>query len=132
MDYVKIGGKAWDVLVTKVTESYEVLYSDNTGRTIAVGAPLTLDPLGTFITHSVTFKRKKGHEEEFDKLFEYLYQPRSAGFSVELVHGQTTLSYIAYSSNGSRELLNIIKSKGLVNWNSMTVKFIPIQAQVTP
>ncbi len=132
MDYVKIGGKAWDVLVIKVTESYEVLYSDNTGRTIAIGAPLTLDPLGTFITHTVTFRRKRGYEAEFDKLFDYLSYPYSAGFSVDLVHNQTTLHYIAYCSNGSRELLNIIKSKGLVNWDSMTVKFIPIQAQVTP
>ena len=48
MEYVKIGGKVWDVLVTEITESFSILYSENTGRTMSQGAGITLDPLGTF------------------------------------------------------------------------------------
>jgi hypothetical protein len=132
MDYVKIGGKVWDVLVMEIEESFEQLYTDNTGRTLAPGAPLTLDTLGTFITHSVTFKRRKGMEAEFDALFDYLMQPRNVGFDVEMVHNQGTIKYKAYCSNGSRKIFNILKKLGLVNWAPMTVKFIPIEAQVKP
>ena len=57
MDYVKIDGTAYDVLVINIEESFNILYSENTGRTISTGAKMTLDPLGTFIGHNVTFKR---------------------------------------------------------------------------
>ena len=132
MDYVKIGGRSWDVLVIEIEESYEILYTENTGRTLGVGAPLTIDPLGTFISHSVTFKRKQGHEAEFDSLFNYLMQPRSEGFTVDMVHDQTTINYKAYCSSGSRKIMRIKKEKGLVDWDKITVKFIPIEAQVVP
>ena len=60
MDYVKIGGRSWDVLVIDRGKLCEILYTENTGRTLGIGAPLTIDPLGTFISHSVTFKRARG------------------------------------------------------------------------
>ena len=132
MDYVKIGGRSWDVLVIEIEESYEILYTENTGRTLGIGAPLTIDPLGTFISHSVTFKRKQGHETEFDSLFNYLMQPRSEGFAVDMVHDQTTINYKAYCSSGSRKIMRIAKEKGLVGWDRIAVKFIPIEAQVVP
>ena len=34
MDYVKIGGRAYDVIVTELTENFNILYSENTGRTM--------------------------------------------------------------------------------------------------
>ena len=63
MDYVKIGGRSWDVLVIERGKEicFEILYTENTGRTLGIGAPLTIDPLGTFISHC-NFKRKQGHE----------------------------------------------------------------------
>ena len=130
MDYVKIGGRVWDVLVMDIEESFEKLYTDNSGRTIAQGAPMTLDCLGTFFTHSVTFKRKKGFENEFDELYTFLAQPSNDGFEVDMVHNQTTMKYKAYCSSGSRKIIQILKKLGLVNWDKMTIKFIPIEAQV--
>ena len=60
MDLVKIGGKVYDVLVTELSENFNILYSENTGRTMSAGARMTLDPLGTFYGHKVTFQRKRG------------------------------------------------------------------------
>ena len=66
MNYCVINGRSWDVIVTAIEESFSILYTENTGRTLAIGAPMTLDPLGTFFSHKVTFKRCKENVEEFD------------------------------------------------------------------
>ena len=130
MDWVKIGGRSYDVIVTEIERNFSILYSDNTGRTLAPGAPLTLDPLGTFYGHKVTFKRKQGHEKQFDDLWEYLSVPRNSGIMVDIVYNQTTLNYEAYVSSGSQKL-NHIGRNGTVYWDVFQVNFIPVKAQVT-
>lgn len=131
-DWVQIGNRAWNVIVTEISEDASILYTENTGRVMEEGAPLTLDPLGTFFSHKVTFSRKRGYDGEYDLLFDYLLQPRHDGIPVKIVHGQTTISYDAYVSSGSRKIKSIDDKKKIVNWDSMQVTFIPIRAQVTP
>lgn len=130
MDYVKIGGKVFDVLVKEISENFNILYSDNTGRTTS-GA-MTLDPIGTFIGHRITFSRKRGKEQEYDDLFDYILTPRYDGIRVEIVHGQTTLAYDAYISNGERPVKHIDERTGLVHWGELSVNIVPMKAQVTP
>jgi hypothetical protein len=132
MDYVKIGGRAYDVLVTEISENFNILYSENTGRTMAQGARMTLDPLGAFFGHKVTFQRKQGKEEEYDRLFDYISKPRYDGIAVEIVHNQTTLSYDAYVSSGERALKRIDPKTNKVYWDSLSVNFVPMEAQVLP
>ena len=132
MDYVKIGGIPYDVLVVNIKESFNILYSENTGRVISAGAKMVLDPLGTFIGHKVTFKRKQGHEREYDELFEYLLFPRYDGIPIEIVHNQKTISYLAYVSTGERELQRIDANTGVVYWGEFSANFIPMEAQVMP
>lgn len=131
MDWVKIGGKSYDVIVTEIERNFSILYSDNTGRTLAPGAPLTLDSLGTFYGHKVTFKRKQGYEKQFDDLWEYLSIPRNSGIVVDIVYNQATLNYEAYVSSGSQKL-NHIGRNGTVYWDAFQANFIPVKAQVTP
>lgn len=132
MDYVKIGGKAYDVLVAEISESFNILYSENTGRTMSVGARMTLDPLGTFFGHKVTFQRKQGKEAEYDALFDYVSRPRFDGIPVEIVHNQTVLKYDAYISNGERALKRIDAKTGKVYWGKFSLNIVPMAAQVTP
>ncbi len=132
MDYVKIGGRVYDVLVTEISENFNILYSENTGRTMSIGAGMTLDPLGTFYGHKITFKRKQGKEEEFDSLFNYVSQPRYDGIPVDIVHNQTTLAYDAYISNGERVLKRIDSKTGKVYWDSLQLNIVPMKAQATP
>jgi hypothetical protein len=132
MDYVKIGGKVYDVLVTEISENFNILYSENTGRTMSVGARMTLDPLGCFIGHKITFQRKQGKEAEYDALFDCVSRPRFDGIPVEIVHNQTVLKYDAYISNGERMLKRIDAKTGKVYWGKFALNIVPMEAQVTP
>ena len=132
MEYVKIGGKVYDVLVAELSENFNILYSENTGRTISAGARMTLDPLGTFIGHKITFRRKQGREVEYDKLFDYVSKPRYDGIPVEIVHNQTTISYDAYISQGERALKRIDPNSGVVYWDQFSVNIVPMEAQIVP
>lgn len=132
MDYVKIGGKVWDVLVTEISESFSILYSENTGRTMSQGASMTLDPLGTFFNHKITFARKQGFEKTYDDLFDFVSIPRYDGIDVDIVHNQTTLAYKAYISQGERALKRIDMKTGKVYWDKFSLNIVPMSAQVLP
>ena len=132
MDYVKIGGRAYDVIVTELSENFNILYSENTGRTMSRGARMTLDPLGTFYGHKVTFQRKKGKESEYDQLFDYVSYPRYDGIYVEIAHNQSIIKYDAYISSGERALKRVDKGTGKVYWDKFSLNIIPMEAQVLP
>ena len=132
MNYCKIGNRVWDVLVTEISENFNILYSENTGRTMSLGAGMTLDPLGTFFGHKVKFQRKKGAEADFDALFDYVSKPRFDGIPVEIVHNQTTLKYNAYISSGERALKRIDPNTNKVCWGELSLNIVPMEAQVLP
>ena len=130
MDYVKIGGIKWDVLVTSVSRNFENRQSDNAGETLAPGARKALDPLGTFIGHTVTFKRRNGKEAVFDALWDFVAQPRTEPIPVEIVYNQETLAYEAIISSGTQDLKKCDPHTNRVHWDELTLTFEPIEAQV--
>lgn len=131
MNFFKIDGINYDVLVTSIEETFNILYSENTGRTMSQGARMVLDPLGTFFGHTVTVCRKQGHEKEFDALYDYISRPRYDGMSVEIAHNQSTIKYDAYVSNGNRQLKHITKSNA-IKWGELKINIVPMEAQVIP
>lgn len=132
MKWLKIDGKEWNVKVLAMSENFNILYSENTGRTMSQGARMTLDPLGTFYGHKVTVARKQGEINEFDKLFDYISKPRYNGIHVEAVHGQNTISYDAYISNGERKVVRIDEESGTVYYDAFDINIVPMEAQVLP
>jgi hypothetical protein len=126
MNYFSINGKSYDVSVIELSENFNILYSENTGRTIA--ARMVLDPLGTFLGHKVTVKRKNGSEDDFDALFNEISQPRAEGVWITAVHDQSTISYEAYISNGERRLKSINPKTNKVYWDTITINIIPMEA----
>ena len=132
MNVLIIDGRVWNVDILAITESFNILYSDNTGRTTTKGARMILDPLGTFYGHKITVARKHGDVNEFDELFDYISQPRYDGMSVEAIHGQKTISYDAYISNGERKVKRIDKENEIVYYDAYDINIIAMEAQVKP
>jgi hypothetical protein len=132
MDWFKINGKAYNVIVTSLEENFNILYSENTGRTLAQGAPMILDALGTFFGHTVEVRRIAGKEEEFDELYRLVSRPINDGFDIDIVHCQDVANYMGYISNGKRGLKRIDNNTGKVYWDALTLNIIPMKAQVTP
>lgn len=132
MDYVKIGGKSYDVIVTGIERNFEILQSSNAGATLAPGARETLDPLGTRIGHRITFKRKPGYEKEFDDLWDFVIQPRFDGVWVDIVYNQDTLNYEARFTSGKQQLKKIDPVTKRVYWGEFVLDIIPIEAQIKP
>lgn len=139
MNILIIGNDTYDVLVTSIKESFSVLYSNNTGRSLGNGAPMELDPLGTFFNYEVTVRRRQGCEDQYDALFDFVSQPSRDGVMVNIIHGQslwknedgTDKPFEAYISQGARSLRRIDKN-GKVYWDEMTLNIVPIKAQVLP
>lgn len=132
MTVCKIGGKEYNVLITELSENFNILYSENTGRTMSQGAKMTLDPLGTFYGHKIKIKRRQGYEAEYDALYNYISKPRYNGIPVEIVHNQTTISYDAYISSGERAIKRIDRKTGKVYWDELSLNIVPMKAQVLP
>ena len=132
MDYVKIGGKTYDVIVVGIERNFEILQSQNSGQTLASGARETLDPLGTRIGHKIIFKRKKGHEKEFDDLWDFVIQPRYDGVWVDIVYNQGTLNYEAKFISGNQPLKKIDPVTKTGYWGELGLDIVPFEAQIMP
>ena len=134
MEVVRIGGRLWKVHITEITESFSILYSENSGRTMSQGAGMVLDPLGTFFNYKITFSREQGQEKEYDELFNFLAIPRYDGIEVNIVHNQALWDkpFMAYVSQGERALKRIDAKTGKVYWDKFSVNIVPMSAQVLP
>lgn len=130
--WLDIDGQKFNVAVTSIKESGTILYSDNTGRTLAVGAPMTLDPLGTFYNYSITVKRNGDDVDDYDKLYDYIMTPRHRGMTITAPHNQGTIQFEAYISAAEREVKRIDDNGKKVYWKEMSLTITAMRAQVTP
>lgn len=131
-DWLDIDGQRFNVTVTSIKEGGTILYSDNTGRTLAIGAPITLDPLGTFYNYTITVRRNGDDVSDYDKLYEYVLKPRFTGMTIKAPHNQGTITFEAYISAAEREIQKIDEKNKKVLWKEMTLTITSMKAQVTP
>jgi hypothetical protein len=131
-NWLQIDGIFWDVEVLSIKETGNILYSKNTGRTMSIGARMTLDPLGCFIGHKIVVKRKNNNLKAYDDLCNYIRQPRYDGVRVKAVDNQTTIDYDAYISGYERECQRIDNENKKVYWKEMEINLVPMEAQILP
>ena len=148
MKWFKIDGKEYIVRVFDPTESFTILYGENTGRTLDEGAPMVLDPKGTFFNYTITVGAMKGFENSFEELWQFLSFPRNDGIIVEFPSGRKTMwttkekdgeivnGFCAYVSAGKRKIKKIIENKNGeledVLYDTFAINFIAMKAQVLP
>ena len=137
MEYFKVNGRDYNVNVISIEENFNILSSENSGRTLGDGYPIVFDALGTFYGHKVTIAKENGFENEYDELFDLISAPRkikkeSDALEFDIAHNQETIKYRAYVSNGSRSLKRIDIKNKKVYWDKLTINIIPIRAQVVP
>ena len=127
---VKIDGVSYDVLVTAIEETFNVLEGPNTGTALYRQREIR-DITGIKIGHSVTFA-PDNDPDAFDALCNYLFGAVREYVTVEIVHNQSTISYEAAYSTGSRGVAHIDDENDVVYWNELTVEFRPMEAQISP
>lgn len=131
-NWIDIDGQRFNVSVTSIKQSGTILYSDNTGRTLAIGAPMTLDPLGTFYNYNITIKRNGDDVDDYDRLYDYIMKPRYSGMTITVPHNQGTITFEAYISAAEREIKRIDDKGKKVYWKEMSLTITAMKAQVTP
>ena len=147
MKWFTIDGREWKVRVFEPEESFTILYSENTGRTLSAGAPMALDPLGTFYNYTMTIGAIQGAEDDFEALWEYLSFPRDEALLVNFPksrngywqtesEGETVNGFYAYVSKGARKIKRIVEERNGelqdVIYEAFSVNFIATKAQVIP
>lgn len=148
MKWFKINGEEYNVRVFEPEETFTILYGENTGRTLAEGAPMVLDPKGTFFNYTLTVGAIRGHENDFEKLWRLLSFPRNEGLLVEFPKsrnamwqtknddGENVNGFYAYVSTGKRKIKKILEETDgelkEVVYDVFSINFIAMKAQVLP
>lgn len=130
MNYCKINGTSFDVTVSisDYEENFNVLDGENAGRVMT--GRMVRDIIGTYIGHKITFFNN-GDGSAFDNLWDYLIQhSMDDSVTLEAADGQTSISYEAYYTSGTRRLKRA--SGGINLWDELEINFIPMDAQVKP
>lgn len=130
LNLIKIDGISYDVLVTAIQETFNVVEGDNSGIALFRNREIR-DITGIKIGHAITFA-PDNDPEIFDALCDHLFSTIRESVVVEVVHNQTTISYEAAYNTGSRSVSHIDDVNGVVYWNELTVEFRPIENQINP
>lgn len=128
IDWIVINGVKYDKITAEVEENFNILYTENTQRTLDVGTML-LDTIGSFTGHKITFFNRTGEDALYNQLWDLLRTPTNEGINVSFPDGNSTISYLAYVSSGNRKLITIKNDKP--KWDKVTFNFIPIKATQT-
>lgn len=129
IDLVKIDGVVYDVLVSAIEEKPEVVEGGNIGTALYRHRDIR-DIAGIKYAHSITFSPNEEAPELFDALYSYLFDNIRESVMLEVVHGQTTISYEARYSTGARRVAYINDNTDFVGWDDLTVEFRSIETVV--
>ena len=125
---ITLDGVTYSTLhVTKITRNFSVLDGENAGR--VADASMLRDVLGTFYNYSVEIDADAASRSDYDTFYEAISAPVD---SHELVipFAQTTLTFDAYVTQGSDELLAMLPSAN--RWGDLSFSFIAMAPQRTP
>ena len=125
----KIDGKSYDVLISAIEETYNVIEGANSGIAIANQREIR-DILGVKIGHIITFS-PGDDPDTFDELKDYLFSSIRPSVTLEVAYNQSTITYEAAYNTGARRVAYIDDDNNIIGWDDLTVEFRPIELQIT-
>lgn len=129
INLVKIDGVSYDVLVTAIEETFEVVEGANSGVALYRQREIR-DLAGIKIGHNITFA-PDNDPDAFDALVAYLFGTLREYVTLEAVDGQSSITYEAAYNTGSRRVAHIDDVNDVVYWDELTVEFRPMETQVS-
>lgn len=116
---VTVNNRRYEHITTELSRSAKIEYSDNTGITLA--NTLSLDPLGTRLTYTLTFDSMFKDQEALEKLWNDLIQPRIGGISVTMPYNKTEISFKAKVEDVEQGYVTTVTGQRI--WDKIEVKF---------
>ena len=124
----KIDGKIYDVLVTAIGRTFNVIEGPNSGTALYRNREIR-DITGIKIGHKVSFA-PDNDPAAYDERVEYLFGTVRPSVMVEIVHGQKSINYEAAYNTASDNVTHIDDDNNVVYWDELTVEFRPIENQI--
>ena len=116
-----------NIRVTSLKRNFSVLDGPNAGRLMT--GEMERDIIGTYYNYSVEVSADDATTAEYDSFYQAISAPQNSHVLV-VPYGQTTLSFNAYVSQGSDELLFMLNSKN--RWGGLSFNFIAMSPQRRP
>lgn len=128
MDLCVIDGINFDVLVTGIRETTNIIEGANSGVALHRQREIR-DIKGVKIGHAVSFA-PDSDPDVFDALYEYLFGTIRESVNVKLAHGQKTIEYEAAYNTCDRGVVFRDEDRDFTGWDEMTIEFRPIENQI--
>ena len=122
-----IDGKAYNVLVTSLTRSFEI--TEAKGKKITQSGGVYRDLVGTYYHYQMTVMAKSEDRDGLDSFWEDISKPVN-NHVCEFPYNQETLSQTMYVESGAQSL-SCIKDDGNV-WDEITIYFYAQKPKVIP
>lgn len=116
---VTVNNRRYEHITTEISRNAKIEYSDNTGTTLS--NTLSLDPLGTRLSYTLTFDSVFKDQEALERLWNDLIQPRIEGISVTMPYNKTEISFKAKIEEVEQGYVTTVNGQRI--WDKIKVKF---------
>lgn len=124
----EIDGRSFDVLVTGIRETTEILEGANSGVALSNNREIR-DITGIKISHAISFAPDTD-PVAFEALYEYLFGTIRPYVRLKVAHGQEMIEYEAAFNTCDRGVVYRDEQTGFTGWDELTVEFRPIENQI--
>lgn len=124
----EIDERNFDVLVTGIRETTEILEGANSGVALHNNREIR-DITGIKITHAISFAPDTD-PVAFEALYDYLFGTIRPSVWLKVAHGQEMIEYEAAYNTCDRGVVYRDEQTGFTGWDELTVEFRPIENQI--
>ena len=115
------------IRVMSIKRSFSVLDGPAAGRVMT--GKMERDIIGTYYNYSMEFDAMDASPAEYDNFYQVVSAPQDS-HTIVVPYAQTTLSYLAYISNGEDELELMGDFQN--RWGGLSINFIAMAPQRYP